>query len=262
MAQASIITAVYNGEKYLEETIASVLNQDTDLEYIIIDDASTDKSKEIILDLTDNLKNVHFVEHEINQGIEPTYKEGIRLTTTDFFKILDHDDTLYDKSTIKKQLQFIKQNNYLALVGGDRYNIDDSSKKYRLVQSPIKEIDSNKKLKQLLLFSPKVPIMHGAQLIRKQAWKLLKQELDTHLLFEIAKSDRWKIGCLQEPVLNYRTHADNTSRNYKWRLQDLKKKCKQAGQLYTNPIAIATQQAYWTGIDFAKVLWTSVLHKR
>lgn len=59
MAKASIIIPVYNKEKYLKETLVSVDKQtEDDLEVIIVDDASTDNSLNIINDFASNTKNL------------------------------------------------------------------------------------------------------------------------------------------------------------------------------------------------------------
>ena len=62
----SLITVVYNGSKTLEQTIQSVFNQTfKDIEIIIIDDASTDNTKEVISEMND--QRIIYHQNEINQ---------------------------------------------------------------------------------------------------------------------------------------------------------------------------------------------------
>lgn len=64
----SVIMPVYNTAKYLNEAIESILNQTfTDFEFIIIDDCSTDGSKNIIKSYND--KRIILIENEFNKGI-------------------------------------------------------------------------------------------------------------------------------------------------------------------------------------------------
>ena len=79
MAKASIIIPVYNKEKYLKDTLISVDKQtEDDLEVIIVDDASTDNSLDIINDFKDNTKkSVGVFKNEKNQGVVYSRNIGI-----------------------------------------------------------------------------------------------------------------------------------------------------------------------------------------
>lgn len=86
----SIITVVYNGEKYLEQTIQSVLNQTyTNIEYIIIDGKSTDKTLDIIKKY-DN--EISFWSSEPDKGIYDAMNKGIKKADGDYIGILNSDD--------------------------------------------------------------------------------------------------------------------------------------------------------------------------
>ncbi len=65
----SVLTASYNYEKYISQTIESVLNQTyTDFEYIIFDDGSTDNSVNIIKEYAKKDKRIKFYTHENNSN--------------------------------------------------------------------------------------------------------------------------------------------------------------------------------------------------
>ncbi len=79
----SIITVVFNGEKYLEETILSVINQSYDnIEYIIIDGGSTDGTIEIIKKYEDK---INYWVSEKDKGIYDAMNKGILLTNQDSY---------------------------------------------------------------------------------------------------------------------------------------------------------------------------------
>ena len=94
----SIITATYNSAKTLTRTMDSVLIQNyLDLEYIIIDGASTDNTKKIVASYQDKL-NIKFISEKDN-GIYDAMNKGVRLASGDIIGILNSDD-LYDNNDV------------------------------------------------------------------------------------------------------------------------------------------------------------------
>lgn len=88
----SIITPSFNQDKYIEETILSVINQDyANIEYIIIDGASTDKSVEIIKKYE---KSIYFWVSEKDSGQSEAINKGFTRATGDIISWLNSDDIL------------------------------------------------------------------------------------------------------------------------------------------------------------------------
>ena len=78
MPLVSVVMPSYNHEKFISEAIESVLGQDfDDLELIIVDDASTDASKQIIQKYEKQDARVRVILHETNCGISKTMNDGI-----------------------------------------------------------------------------------------------------------------------------------------------------------------------------------------
>ena len=91
-AFVSIITVVKNNEKYLEETIKSVLNQSyKNFEYIVIDGNSTDDSLKIIKRYD---KNIDFWISENDKGIYDAFNKGLDLASGKFIVFVNSDDLL------------------------------------------------------------------------------------------------------------------------------------------------------------------------
>ena len=91
----SVVTVVYNGEKTLEQTILSVVNQTyNNVEYIIIDGGSKDNTLDIIKKYEDK---IDYWQSEPDKGIYDAMNKGIKLATGEFIYILGCDDFLIDK---------------------------------------------------------------------------------------------------------------------------------------------------------------------
>jgi glycosyltransferase involved in cell wall biosynthesis len=91
----SIVIANYNNEKYIAEAIESVINQSfSEWELIIVDDASTDSSIEIINKYLKRYKNIKLIQNTCRKGIGASRNIGVKNITTKLFGDLDADDTL------------------------------------------------------------------------------------------------------------------------------------------------------------------------
>jgi glycosyltransferase involved in cell wall biosynthesis len=89
----TLITAVYNGEKYLEETIHSVIHQGyPNLEYIVVDDGSTDRTAEII---TKYEQHLAWRGKQLNQGLYGALNTGFARATGEILGWLNANDKLH-----------------------------------------------------------------------------------------------------------------------------------------------------------------------
>lgn len=111
----SIIIPSYNHEKYISESIESVLNQSfANLELIIIDDASKDKSKEIIKVYEGRDSRIRALFHDENKGIAETLNEAIKEAKGKFIAFIASDD-VWVKDKLKKQFEVLKKNEDLVV---------------------------------------------------------------------------------------------------------------------------------------------------
>lgn len=122
----TVITIVYNGEKYLEGTILSVLNQTYDnVEYIIIDGGSTDGTLDIVQ------KYEHFIDYwisEKDQGISDAFNKGIMAAQGEWIGLLNADD-FYESTAIETVMKSLN-NSYGFMFGGCTYIKDDGEQTY------------------------------------------------------------------------------------------------------------------------------------
>ena len=90
--KVSVIVPVYNAEKYLEQCIVSILNQSlSEIEVIIINDGSTDTSKNIILEYCGKDSRIVFIDGE-NKGVSAARNKGIKAAKGKFIGFVDADD--------------------------------------------------------------------------------------------------------------------------------------------------------------------------
>lgn len=91
----SVCMAVYNGEKYLQAQIASILSQlSSDDELIISDDGSTDSTLSIILSFKD--KRIKYLTNSEPQGVNSNFENALREAKGDFIFLSDQDDVWID----------------------------------------------------------------------------------------------------------------------------------------------------------------------
>ncbi|NJL82957.1 MAG: glycosyltransferase [Chloroflexaceae bacterium] len=120
----SVITVVYNGEKFLEKAINSVLNQTyNNIEYLIIDGGSTDSTLEIIKKYN---KEIDYWVSEPDKGIYDAMNKGINLSSGEIVGILNSDD-VYQLNALELSVNGII--NFRADYSyGSVYRIDDFDK--------------------------------------------------------------------------------------------------------------------------------------
>lgn len=124
--KVSIIIPVYNGEKYVKQAIDSALAQDYDnLEILIIDDGSTDKTSKICSSYSDI--RLRYIRKE-NGGVSSALNLGIKEMSGDYFSWLSHDD-LYCPSKVSDEINFLREKGLLgkkAIAFSDYRLIDKS----------------------------------------------------------------------------------------------------------------------------------------
>lgn len=124
MPRISVAMSVYNGEKYISEAIDSILNQTySDFEFIICDDASTDKSVDIIKNYIRKDNRIILIRNETNMGLASSLNKCIDRARGEYIARMDADDlSLNDR--FEKQITFLDENPNIAFVCGGIYLLD------------------------------------------------------------------------------------------------------------------------------------------
>jgi len=205
----SVIIPTYNSEKFIGDTIRSVLRQTcTDYEIIVIDDGSTDHTGELI---GNNFPNVRYF-YVPNQGVSKARNYGIQKAKGEYIAFLDADD-LWLPEKLEKQLRTFDADPELMLVFTEHRVFDSHgirkaifSKKERLMKGDI--------VKNIFLHSR---VTTSTVMVRRDVFQEagyfeenLKAAEDDNLWMRIAL--KFKIHLLDEVLVHYRATEKSLSR--------------------------------------------------
>ena len=130
MPKLSVIMPVYNGERYLWQAIESILNQTfRDFELLIINDGSTDRSREIAVSYTD--PRIVLIDNERNMGLSRSLNRGICLARGEYVARQDADD-LSHPDRLRRQVEYLERHPDIVLVGTRVQWIDPQGHPLRL----------------------------------------------------------------------------------------------------------------------------------
>lgn len=140
----SVICPVYNAEKYIDNMLDSVLSQDyKNIELVIVDDVSTDKTFEKILSRAQKDSRINLIENDENTGPGPAKNKAIKASNGDFICFIDGDDWIEQgmfSSMINKQAE---NDSDVVVVGYFQDYLDENNKlKYSVTVLP-PEIKNN-----------------------------------------------------------------------------------------------------------------------
>jgi glycosyltransferase involved in cell wall biosynthesis len=104
---------VYNGSKHLSDAVDSILTQTyTNFEFLIIDDASTDNSFEILKSYKDD--RIRLIKNEKNIGLSASLNKGLNLALGKYIARMDQDDISLP-NRLEKQIEYFKEHNDICV---------------------------------------------------------------------------------------------------------------------------------------------------
>jgi glycosyltransferase involved in cell wall biosynthesis len=126
---ASIIITNYNYSAYVKESIQSALDQSySDVEILIIDDASTDDSIEVIVRFIEHRKSCRLIRRTTNGGQGPGMLDGLRAASGDFVCFLDADDILFPEFIATHIFVHMALRQQVAFTSSDLVHINSSGR--------------------------------------------------------------------------------------------------------------------------------------
>ena len=205
----SIIMPMYNAEKYIKESIKSVLNQTYEIwELLIIDDVSTDNSLEIVEEYVERDSRIKLFRLDENSGPAVARNVGIKNSIGDFISFLDSDD-LWHAEKLEIQLRFMIDNNY-SITCTDYEQIDKEGKsRNKIIKTKIKaDYD------MVLKYNPigNLTVMYNVDKLGKIKIPNIKKRNDYLLWLTILKKEKYIYG-INQVLASYRVHPNSISSN-------------------------------------------------
>ena len=201
----SIIIPTYNREKKIIKSLNSILNQTVrDLEVIVVDDGSTDKTQELIEKIND--ERVIYVKQQ-NSGACSARNRGIDLAKGEYIAFNDSDD-VWHSDKLEKQLEKMQ-----------KHEVDIVFCKYRRMQNE-KCIEIAPRIYREGKLNPVKNLFGiGTQTIIGKSYIFKENKFDENMprlqelevLLRLA--EKYKIYCLDEPLVDYEMGQDSISRN-------------------------------------------------
>lgn len=132
----SVLICSYNAEKFIESTVKSVLNQTyRNIEVLILDNASTDRTVALVKQLTDTDKRVKLIISDKNYGAYPGLNHLLEQADGKFIAINDHDD-IWHPLKLEKQITFLIKNIKYIGCGSSILNWYEAYDKYIFRSQP------------------------------------------------------------------------------------------------------------------------------
>ena len=219
--EISVVMTVYNGGKYLKDTIDSVLNQTfSDFEFIIVDDGSTDDTVEQIKSYND--KRIRLLINEKNSGVSYSANKGIAQVRGKYIARIDADDLCYPER-LKIQYEYMEKNRDLIacatlrddLIDGKiKLHTQDDANSYEAIKFGIvfdnfcfthsTMMYRTSDYKKYELYYPEYKVAHDyaleLKMILKGKIEIIPQKLIAYRIYSESLSSKNKEVCSNEDI--------------------------------------------------------------
>jgi glycosyltransferase involved in cell wall biosynthesis len=207
----SILLASYNAEKFITDTVNSVIdNAYTNWELIISDDNSTDNTIELVTKIAANESRIKIFAHTKNIGDYPNRNRAATYAKGKYIKYLDHDDLMY-KYSLCYMVEAMEKNPTAAL--GLGFSVVDDIAPYPIINLPQQTFRDEYLGKGFLGYGP------SASIIKKSAFEGVGGFLENSF---VGDQDLWMRIALENAVIKlqpalvwYRVHPQQESKREK-----------------------------------------------
>jgi len=226
----TVLMSVYNGERWLRESIESVLEQTfTDFEFIIVNDGSQDLSLDIINNHAAKDRRIQVISKP-NTGLADSLNAGIGQAKGEWIARLDADD-LCEPNRLGVQYVLANSKKEFVLIGSGLTEIDDNGQPTKVFKYPPNNHDLVKRLITIKGF-----FAHSSAFIRTNTLKAvggyrprIKRAQDYDLWLRL--SEAGELGCIDEPLARIRSHTDQISHEEGGRRQQIDSRVALVGYL-------------------------------
>lgn len=220
-ALVSVVVPVFNGERYLRESLDSILAQTyTNLEILVLDDASTDRTPEIAAMYGDRIR---YILQPENRGIYGNVNDGIRRARGEFVAFY-HSDDIYESTIVEREVEFLERYPEAgAVFCADIFIDPEGREEGRLCLPPEvrggRPLDYSVILNALLKYRNHF-LMCPSSMVRASVYReigvyrqdLFRNTADLDMWLRIAQ--KYPIGVLEEHLFRYRFGHGNSAQRY------------------------------------------------
>jgi glycosyltransferase involved in cell wall biosynthesis len=222
MPKVSVIIQTYNRKEFLPEALESAFSQTfKDYEVVVIDDGSQDGTDKFMAEYLKNCQHDIRYIFQKNQGIPLARNRGINECKGQYIAFLDSDD-LFMPEKLAKCVAFLDQNPDYGMVYTDLFLVDEKGNILESWFQSKKEFSQGNIYRNLL---KECFIIPTSSVIRTEVFKKIGY-FDPEIYFcndydlWIRISRHFKIGLIKEPLVKWRQHNQNASKNFKATAQD------------------------------------------
>ena len=214
--KVSVVMAVYNGDRYLQEAIESILNQTfTDFEFILIDDGSTDATESILTAYAKQDSRILVSRNNENMGLPRSLNKGLALAQGEYVARMDADDISLPKR-FAKQVAFMDAHPEVGVCGTWLKTIGEAP---GYEQYPVED----KTIRAWLLFDS--ALAHPSVMMRRKLF--VQENLHYDPAYKYCQdyelwgraSTKFLINNLPEYLIIYRVHPQQMGQSYSEQLR-------------------------------------------
>ena len=205
----SIITPVYNAERFLSDTIKSVQNQTyKNWEILLIDDCSKDNSAQIIKEFQKYDNRIKYIKLKKNSGASVSRNEGIRNAKGRFIAFVDSDD-IWKPEKLEIQIKYMLKENLGFTFTSYRYMKENGELTNKIAKAPSK-INYNGLLQDTIIGCSTVVI--DKDIVDYFEMPLVRRGQDTATWLQILRKEKYAYG-IEQDLVNYRLVGESLSSN-------------------------------------------------
>lgn len=255
-ALVSVAIPCFNHERYVRECIKSVIGQDyNNIELIIIDDGSSDKSVEVINEMVDACRErfVRFeFRHRENKGLSATLNEAIEWCSGIYFSVIASDDVMYPKKT-SILLEHLEKDDDLAGIFCGCFILDSDSR----ITGAVRPSEMICSFEDILLQNKKCRLWTPTQLLRLNCLRSVggypvNLYIEDWYMWLTLSQKGYLLKVINGVLVGYRKHENSSSKDALKMYEGRKKVLSyfEANPLYEKAMALV---ALGASIDFTSI---------
>jgi glycosyltransferase involved in cell wall biosynthesis len=213
MPEISVLMSVYNGERFLRQAIESVLTQSfSDFEFIIVNDASTDSTLEILKEYQAADQRIRLLSNTENLGLSKSLNRGLELATGEFIARMDADDVCRPER-FATQLSWLKSKPEILVLGSNIQKIDENGTPLSIGSPPYSQAE----LRWNSFFGGNFVVCHPSVMMRHKVFDRfggyaeIPTSQDLELWGRMMEMRPYPIANLESVLLDYRIHRSSIS---------------------------------------------------